>query len=149
MQNSCPCLLYLYCSLCCLYVTAAVKKSGCDWEKGLNNGSSLGLLRGAANSLKHTVSTCSLVSATVWPPEENAAKGSGFKHLWTISNRYSCEERVCCGSSLLTVINQDRTRQNTSLCLHVTQYRLYIHTLINGTNMYCFVLYITHYKSYY
>lgn len=41
----------------------------------------------------HIVFTCSLVSATVWPQEENSAKGSGFKYLKKKKNPINIPEK--------------------------------------------------------
>ena len=77
MLNSCSCLLSLRSRLFTRDIVLLTPL--CDWEKGLHDDhSSSGLL----------------VGATVWQQEVYAAKWSGFKYFWTLSNRYYCEERV-------------------------------------------------------
>lgn len=97
--------------------------------------------------------TCSLVSATVWPQEENTARGSGFKYFWTVSYRYSWEERAevglweLSGSGLAwrgeSVHGCTRRKISTRivsyktcpyLCRHITHKSVYSHTCTHKLN---------------
>lgn len=154
MLNSCSCLLSLCCSLslCRLSVTATVITSGCDWEKWLFFRATEGDHEVPDRHSVHLLTRqCHRVATR--------RKHSQRKRLLTISEQYQIdilakkESRFCFGGSLVTClykVNHNSMRQNISLSMSTynTHYLLYIHIHIKWT-MYCFVLYITHYKSYY